>query len=299
MICRQFSIERAGSQSFGMTLPSIALAFLAATVIGCTEHGGGASVEARVSFVAADLDATTETASDDASPGEAATPGSFQGKVVLTGASPGLAPLIAQGADVKDKEVCAAVNVPDERLVLGDGNGVANVFIYLPKAPKGSAKKEPPTDPFLFDQKNCRFLPHAVVIPVGQTVKVLSDDSVAHNTHTYPAKNDAVNSGVAPGDREGKLSFAYRKAEAAPLSVKCDYHTWMTAWHLPVDHPYAAVTDANGSFSIADLPAGKHTFVVWHEAVDGNFVERKLVVDVKSGETTELQIDLPVAKLKL
>jgi len=299
MIGRLFSAERTGSQSLRSSLTGFSLVFFVVGITGCGEHGGGASVVPSVTFVAAHLDATTDTAADASSPGEAAAPGSFQGKVVLTGTSPGLAPLIAQGADVKDKEVCAAVDVPDERLVVGDGNGVANVFIYLPKAPKGSAKMEPPADPFLFDQKNCRFLPHAVVIPVGQTVKVLSDDSVAHNTHTYPAKNDAVNSGVAPGDREGKLSFAYRKAEAAPLSVKCDYHTWMTAWHLPVDHPYAAVTDANGSFSIAELPAGKHTFVVWHEAVDGNFVERKLVVDVKSGETTELQIDLPVAKLKL
>jgi plastocyanin len=299
MMRRLLSAERTDSLKSVSSLPIISLVLFAASLIGCSEHGGGASVEPRVTFVATDLDATTETSSDTATSGEAAAPGSFQGKVILTGGSPDLAPLIAQGADVKDKEVCAAVDVPDERLVLGDGNGVANVFIYLPKAPKGSEKMEPPADPFLFDQRNCRFLPHAALIPVGQTVKVLSDDSVAHNTHTYPAKNDAVNSGVAPGDREGKLSFVYRRAEAAPLSVKCDYHTWMTAWHLPLDHSFAAVTDANGSFAIADLPPGKHSFVVWHEAVDGNFVERKLVVDVKSGETTEMQIDLPVAKLKL
>ena len=268
--------------------------------VGCSEYGGGAVVVPKVTFVPADSSeasgADTESAAETA---EVAAPGTLTGKVVLTGGAKALPPLIAMGSDVKDKEVCAAVDVPDERLVLGTGNGVANVFVYLPKAPKNGKQLEAASDPFLFDQKNCRFLPHCVVLPVGQTVKVLSDDSVAHNTHTYPNKNQGVNSGVAPGDREGKLEFVYRKSEAQPLSVKCDYHTWMTAYHLPLDHPYAAVTDAEGAFTIPDLPVGKHTFVVWHEAVDGNFVERKLVVEIQSGATTDLQVELSADKLKL
>jgi hypothetical protein len=73
----------------------------------------------------------------------------------------------------------------------------------------------------------------------------------------------------------------------------------MTAYQLPIDHPYAAVTDENGQFTIPDLPTGKHSFILWHEAADGGFVERKLAVEIKSGETTEMQIDYPVEKLKL
>ena len=95
------------------------------------------------------------------------------------------------------------------------------------------------------------------------------------------------------------MSFTYRKAESVPLSIKCDYHTWMKAYQLPVDHPYAAVTDENGAFTIPDLPPGKHSFVVWHEAADGGFVERKFAVEIKSGETTEMQIDYPADRLKL
>jgi len=278
----------------------LVLGFLA-SIAGCSGYEGGAYVVPKVSFVPAEASgATADSAGEVADPAtEVAASGTFTGKVVLVGGGSALPPLISKGADVKDKEVCAAVDVPDERLVLGEGMGVANVFIYLAKAPKNGKPLETPEEPFFFDQKNCRFLPHCVVIPTGQTVKVLSDDPIAHNTHTYPNKNQGVNSGVAPGDREGKLEFVYRKAEAQPLSVKCDYHTWMTAYHLPIDHPYAAVTDADGTFTIADLPSGKHSFVVWHEAVDGNFVERKLVVDIQPGASTDMQIELPVAKLKL
>lgn len=298
LVLKEFCPAGRVMKSFG----KLAILSLLAGAVGCTEYGGGAGVVPDVTFVPADAEAAAADAGDAASveaPAAAGAAGTFSGKVVLTGSAAALPPLFRQGDNIKDKEVCAAVDVPDERLVLGDGNGVANVFIYLAKAPKGGKPLEVPADPFLFDQKNCRFFPHCVVLPIGQTVKVLSDDSVAHNTHNYPNKNQSVNSGVAPKDREGKLEITYRRAESFPLSVKCDYHTWMTAWHLPLDHPYAAVTDAAGAFSIPDLPAGKHSFVVWHEAVDGNFLERKLAVEIKPGEATELQIDLPSEKLKL
>ena len=270
---------------------------------GCSDvqdFGGGASVVPSVTFVSADSEAATASEAPAESTGSAAAgaPGTFTGKVVMTGSVTALPPLFRQGAAIKDPAVCAAVDVPDESLVLGAGNAVKGVFVYLNKAPKGGKALAAPAEPFMFDQKNCRFFPHCVIIPVGQMVKVLSDDSVAHNTHTYPQKNPSVNSGVAPGDREGKLDFTYRKAESVPLSIKCDYHTWMTAYQLPVDHPYAVVTDENGAFTIADLPPGKHSFVVWHEAADGGYVERKFAVEIKSGETTEMQIDYPADRLK-
>lgn len=284
-----------------MTVPYRKLVGLLVLVAaGCSDgFGGGASVVPDVAFIPAE----SADASADAGGGDTETAavgfGTITGKVTLTGTFTPLVPLIKQGAEVKDKEVCAAVDIPDERLVVGDGNGVANVFVYLAKAPKGGKKLETPAEPFVFDQKNCRFFPHCAIVPVKQLVKVLSDDTVAHNTHTFPAKNTGVNSGVAPMDREGKLTYTFTKAENVPLSVKCDYHTWMNAYQLPVDHPYAAVTDATGAFTIADLPAGKHTFVVWHEAADGNYVERKLAVEVKAGETTEVKIDYPADRLKL
>ncbi len=270
---------------------------------GCCDvpdFGGGAGVVPQVTFVheseaVVAVDAPTE--STGAVGGNDA--GTFTGKVVMTGSVTPLPLLIKKGADVKNPEVCAAVDVPDERLMLGNGNVVQGVFIYLNKAPKGGKSVDVADKQFFFDQKNCRFTPHCAIVSVGQMVKVLSNDPIAHNTHTYPQKNASVNSLVDAGDREGKLEFKYSKSESVPLSIKCDLHTWMTAYQLPVDHPYAAVTDENGAFTISDLPPGKHSFVVWHEAADGGFVERKFAVEIKSGEKTEMQIDYPSDRLKL
>jgi len=272
--------------------------FGAVSILGCGSYGGGAGVVPEVSFIAAG--GAEEASAESSADATAELPvGSLKGRVVLSGGASSLPLLIAKGSAVKDAEVCAAEDVPDERLVLGPDNSVANVFVYLAKAPKGAKPAVVPADPFLFDQKTCRFLPHATIIPVKQIVKVLSNDSVAHNTHTFPNKNAPTNSTVNPMDRDGLVSFAYTKAEAVPLAVKCDFHAWMSAWHLPLDHSFGAVSNSTGEFEIADIPAGKHSFVVWHEAANGGFVQRKLEVEIKAGETAEVSVDYPASLLKL
>jgi len=39
----------------------------------------------------------------------------------------------------------------------------------------------------------------------------------------------------------------------------------MTAWVFAMEHPFYAVTDENGNFSIEGLPDGEYTVVAWHE----------------------------------
>lgn len=278
-----------------------ALTLLLTTAAGCGEYGGGSAVVPEVTVLPADLSGGEVVAAEPSGGGAepAATsggsgPGTLTGRVVMVGDYPQLKPLFAQGADIKDKEVCAAVEVPNEQLVVGEDNGVQNVFVFMRKAPKGSPKLES-AEPMYFDQKNCRFLPRAMIVPVGATLKVLSDDAVAHNTHTNPARNNGVSSLVPANDREGTLELVYKTAEN-PFAVTCDFHSWMKAYHLPLDHPYGAVTDENGRFEIKDIPAGTHDFVVWHESASGNFVERKLKVTINPGQN---DLEIPYASSKL
>jgi plastocyanin len=212
--------------------------------------------------------------------------GTLKGKVVLKGDVPEKVLLHAKGEPgVRDGEVCAEIDVYKDDLVVDkDTKGIANVFIYLAKAPKKihpeSAKPEPKV---VFDQKNCIFKPHALVVQAGQTVEVLNSDSVAHNTHTHPLRNQAVNILVAPDTALGNgAQVATNTRENMPHQVKCDYHPWMMAWWLVVDHPYAAATNEKGEFEIKNLPVGEHEFRVWHERA--GWLDRKFVVTVKAGD---------------
>ena len=278
-------------------------------VSGCSDTGlglgGGAYQATSIVVLPPDLgiagdsngDAGSDVADITASAGSG--PGNFRGRVVLTETVPALPAIHGKGADVKDAEYCSAEPLPNEKLVVGSDSGVANVFIYLQKPPRGTPKPEVTDVPVDFDQKNCRFVPHCLVVPVGQTIRILSGDGIAHNTHTYPKRGAQTNQGVTPNDRDGVLRFAYQRAENEPLVVKCDLHTWMTAWHLPVDHPYVALTDADGNFEIQNLPSGDHMFTVWHEAAKGKKIHRRLKVTIVPGETTTEVIKYPVSELEL
>jgi hypothetical protein len=80
-----------------------------------------------------------------------------------------------------------------------------------------------------------------------------------------------------------------------PLKVTCDIHSWMNAYWVVTDHPYAAVSDADGKFKIENLPAGEHTFRVWHERQ--GYLNREYKVTVKAGANKLDPVKVPAAKL--
>ncbi len=215
--------------------------------------------------------------------------GDVKGRILWKGDVPELELLHGKGAEVKDAAVCAAADTYKDDLVVDpDSKGIANIFIYLPKKPKKINPDLKDFDPqVIFDQENCVFKPHALLVRAGQSVEVLNSDPVAHNTHTYPIRNRGENLVVAANTKAGKGTlYPMKSRESLPIQVKCDFHSWMAAYWLVLDHPYAAVTQADGSFEIKGLPPGTHKFRVWHERV--GYLERSLSVKVKGGETTEI-----------
>jgi hypothetical protein len=223
--------------------------------------------------------------------------GTITGQFLLEGEIPKLKPLVENGnMNINDPAICAAADIPDDSLVVDPATkGIANVFVYLPKAEtvhprlKESAKKE--VD---FDQLGCRFIPHALVVRTDQVVRVKSNDNCAHNTKTNPLKNQPVNFALTANDRTG-VEVKNGFAERLPIEVQCNVHNWMSARWLILDHPYGALSGKDGKFTIPDLPAGEHEFVIWQERV--GYVERKYKVKVVAGKTTDLgTIKVPAEK---
>jgi hypothetical protein len=61
-----------------------------------------------------------------------------------------------------------------------------------------------------------------------------------------------------------KTTRTFTAAEVA-IPLQCNVHGWMHANLAVLDHPYFAVTGADGSFSLAGLPAGTYVIEAWHE----------------------------------
>ncbi|MCX7420377.1 MAG: hypothetical protein NT013_12700 [Planctomycetia bacterium] len=287
-----------------LTLSGIAL--VSASVTGCGKLESGAHAEPTVRLKSAEaVVAAAPSVSGEkvevAAGGEKGGTGSLVGRVTLKGNKPTQTVVFEKGKSTKDGSVCAADGaILSEELIVGGDGGVANVFVFLDKAPAGFNAEKPSAN-LAFDQKGCVFTTHAMVCQVGQTIKVLSDDDLAHNTHTFPGRNDPFNSTIKPKDRDG-LDLVYKKAEKNPFPVKCDLHAWMIAYHLPLDHPFGAVSGKDGKFEIKNLPTGTHEFRLWHERAEGGkggFLERKLKVTIKGGEQPPIEIAVEAAKFGL
>jgi len=229
---------------------------------------------------------------------QAAEWGSIEGQFVIDGKID--VPILFKKGDVtvKDPAVCGVADMPDDSLIINRANGgIADVFIYLNKAPADIHPdlKAVPTTKLTFDQKGCRYIPHAMVVRVGQAVTCVSSDDVGHNVHTVPVAGGAENFIVQPNDRTGR-DVVFKLKESLPIPVNCDIHAFMRSNWGVFDHPYAVITDADGKFKIENLPAGDHEFRVWQERC--GYVNRKYAVKVVAGKTTTLAVEkVPAAKL--
>jgi plastocyanin len=204
--------------------------------------------------------------------------GTLTGTVKYTGAAP--AP--EKFEVTKDVEVCGKEKTKDD-LVVASGGGIEDVAVVV-KAAKGKALVVP-TDPVAFDQKGCEYHPHVLAFPAGSTVQVLNPDGVLHNVHVQGKVNPEANRAMPKFQK--KIDWKVEKAEW-PIAVKCDAHPWMHAYWMSMDTPYYAVTDANGTFKIGDLPPGDYEVEVWHPIL-GKKTEK---VSIKPKEDTKVDWSL-------
>lgn len=230
-----------------------------------------------------DRPAAASPASADAAPAKApkqqvdpASAGSVSGVVVVTGSVPP-----RQRLKMVGESFCLGVaddgSFSDERLIV-NGDALVNAFVWI-SSDLSAYEFDEPTGEVIVDQRNCLFVPHVVGMQRGQTLKASNSDPVMHNVHTRPEESRAQNFGMPAGAKPRELSF---KRPEVMVSVICDVHAWMTAWIGVVDHPYFAVTGADGSFRLAGLPAGQHTLGVWHETLG----TLELPITVTVGEDT-------------
>lgn len=202
--------------------------------------------------------------------------GTISGMVKFEGAAPEMKKLEI----TKDTQVCGKAEKFDESIVLGEGNGLKNTIVYLMDISSGA---DFPSDAkYELDQKGCHFNPHVRLLPVGKRLTVINPDRINHNVHIFSSENPAFNKSQ-PGTRRKMNVKAVKKAEG-PVSVKCDVHGWMNAWIAYIPHPYFALTDENGKYTLENVPPGTYKLAYWQEACGTNKAE-PVSVTVEAGGT--------------
>ena len=205
----------------------------------------------------------------------------IKGTVKLDGKAPEM-----QEINMKAVAECAKQHkdpVYEETVVAGEKGELANVIVAIKHDDPSSLGGEPLTEPALLDQKGCQYFPRVSAVQVGQEVQIKNSDATLHNVHAMPEVNSQFNEGQPVQNMVSTKKFD--KAEVKPFRIKCDVHGWMKSYMAVLPHPYHSVSQANGTFSIANLPPGNYTLVAWHE----KYGEQEQQVTVGAKEQKQVQ----------
>jgi plastocyanin len=118
-----------------------------------------------------------------------------------------------------------------------------------------------PAEPVVVDQAGCAYRPHVVGAVAGQTIRFLNSDETLHNVNAVCTANKRFNVSFP------MKGITHEKQFTTPemVHLKCQVHPWMSAYVGVSDHPFFAVSEADGRFAITGVPPGDYSVEIWHE----------------------------------
>jgi len=201
--------------------------------------------------------------------------GTIKGKVKFVGTPP------------KDETIQVNVNqdycgnsLPANKYLISPSGEIQNVVVIIENIEKGKAV---PKEPAVINIHKCVYDPRVVIGFKGGELEVRNSDPIFHNMHLYQDGRTLYNL-VLP-NKDQVIKKPLRKAGL--LHGKCDPHPWMEEYVYVSEHPYTAITGADGSFTLTDVPEGKYKVKAWHEALG----EVTKEIEVTGGKATEVNFE--------
>ena len=177
---------------------------------------------------------------------------------------------------------CEKQHITEDEIVVGPGGGLQNVLVHFASGVKG--RSPPPPTPAVVDQSGCMYRPRVQWAIAGQPVEVRNSDQTLHNVHTYMGTRTVFNQAQIPGIAPISRVFSN---PGGVVRFKCDVHPWMNGYVGFDTHPFHAVTDASGKFTIDKVPPGTYKVEAWHERLG----TRSADVTVTDGKPAEVTLE--------
>jgi hypothetical protein len=164
----------------------------------------------------------------------------------------------------KDAQICTHGGEPDGSLQVANGkleNAVVAITDEIPRGKRWEGGKA------VVNNKECLFDPRVQIGRYQGDVEAKNSDPVFHNANLARVDNGSSEmlANVAL-PMQGQSSTKNLK-KSGFVEVKCNVHEWMKAWIYVSKHPYAAVTQADGTYEIAGIPPGEYNALIWHETL--------------------------------
>jgi plastocyanin len=194
------------------------------------------------------------------------------------GAIRGRVELRRQAAAIERRPGVADLGTPSGR----DVPDLRRSVVYLESAPRGAFETSEGGHAVM-DQRNETFVPHVLAITTGTTVDFPNSDKFYHNVFSLSKTRPFDLGRYAAGN-----SRPVRFDRAGIVRVFCDIHSHMNAYILVFNHPFFAMTDAEGRYRIENVPPGTYGVIAWNE---GTSSEARPIA-VPDGGVAELDFTL-------
>lgn len=163
---------------------------------------------------------------------------------------------------------------------------VQNAYVYIKSGFDPDSVPAAPQKTITLDQRGCIYTPHVLALRTGQKLEVANSDPTNHNVNIRaPRNNQMGNKNMGRGQAPLEYVFELRELE---IPFKCDIHPWMGAVVYVQDHPWFALTDAEGKFTITDVPPGEYVIEVIHERLG----KTRARVKVEAGKASGFALNL-------
>jgi plastocyanin len=141
------------------------------------------------------------------------------------------------------------------------------------------------------------FVPLLTVVPVGSAIAFPNRDKSQHHVYSFsPAKRFELP--LYAGTPPAPVVFD----KPGVVVLGCNIHDWMLGYVFVTDTPYTAVTAADGTATLRDVPPGSYEARVWHRDAPGSeeAAPQRVVID-RSAAAVPLQWKLalkPVLRVR-
>ncbi|MGH9221957.1 MAG: carboxypeptidase regulatory-like domain-containing protein [Vicinamibacterales bacterium] len=179
-----------------------------------------------------------------------------------TGSLTGTITTVAKGAApvrvTIDQKVCGN-ELPDEAIVVDAQGRLANAVVIL-----SGVKRSAAAEATVINEK-CRFAPRVQLIAPKASITTTSKDAVLHTTNAQLENGRSLFNVALPMPG---ITITKAISAAGNVRLSCSTHTWMRGWIVSTSEA-AAISGADGRFTIDNVPPGTYELRVWHEALKG------------------------------
>jgi len=213
--------------------------------------------------------------------------GSLSGRVTLTGPVPRARSFHLIHAP--NIEFCARISDGKGHRILRDftvseNSGLKDTVIAILGVKKG---KPFATKMQVFNIDRCHSDQYVIGVRNGENILLENKDPIRHEIATYEINSASYvdqisNKAVVKRSSQVRSAFVSHKTEE--FLLKCNLHPFLQTRGFMVENPYYAISDAEGNFSLNDVPPGTYEVLAWHPFIP----TQKGAVTITEGKASQI-----------